>query len=260
MDIRNKAVLITGGASGLGFTYAQKLLQNGAKVVALLDLATSPGQSSVVSLEKDFGKGKAVFFPCDVANAKQFAEAFKKAVSAVNGVDIVINNAGMFNDLKWQETVNVNITGVIQGSLLALEHMSKLKGGNGGVIVNIASIVALELFPMCPVYCSSKHSVLAFSRCLAHYYNRTGVSVLTMCPGVTSTALLVNASKSVFDFVTDKEVQQLGKLKPQEPEVVGDAMVLLIQKGQSGAVWVSEEEKPPHFVEFPPVQKVEVPQ
>lgn len=56
--------------------------------------------------------------------------------------------------------------GVIQGSLLALNHMGKHNGGKGGTIVNMSSITGLDVFPAWPVYCSSKHAVLAFSRCL----------------------------------------------------------------------------------------------
>lgn len=56
--------------------------------------------------------------------------------------------------------------GVIQGSLLALNYMGKHNGGKGGTIVNISSITGLDVFPTWPVYCSSKHAVLTFSRCL----------------------------------------------------------------------------------------------
>lgn len=55
---------------------------------------------------------------------------------------------------------------MIQGSFLAMDHMGKHKGGKGGTIVNIASIIALKVYPTLPVYCGSKHNVMAFSRSL----------------------------------------------------------------------------------------------
>lgn len=56
--------------------------------------------------------------------------------------------------------------GVIQGSLLALDYMGKHKGGKGGTIVNIASTMALKIMTEIPIYCTTKHAVLAFSRCI----------------------------------------------------------------------------------------------
>ncbi|XP_017882497.1 15-hydroxyprostaglandin dehydrogenase [NAD(+)]-like [Ceratina calcarata] len=216
-NIKNKTALITGGASGLGFDYAQKLLQNGAKAVAILDLASSPGQTTAANLEKEFGKGKAIFCPCDVSNVQQLTEAFKKVWNALNGLDIVINNAGICNDTKWQQTVNINVTGLIQGSLLAMELMGKHKGGKGGTIVNISSIVGFQLFPIIPVYCSSKWDVMAFSRCLQTHYDNTGVRVLVMCPGVTTTNLLTELENTVFNFVKPEDVQQTLRSLPTQP-------------------------------------------
>ncbi|KZC09508.1 PREDICTED: 15-hydroxyprostaglandin dehydrogenase [NAD(+)]-like [Dufourea novaeangliae] len=257
--IKNKNILITGAASGIGLAYAQNMLKNGAKTVAILDLKTSIGQTSVLNLEKEFGKGKAMFFACDVSNVDQFAEMFKKAINAMNGVDIVINNAGIFNDLLWEQTVRINIGAVIQGSLLAMEHMGKHKGGKGGILVNIGSILSLVYTPMCPVYCASKHEVLAFSRCLEGNFETTGVRVLVLCPGVTDTNLLVDMNKKVFDFTDQKTLREFMETLPsQSPQNVANAMVTLIQKGENGAIWVSEGEQPPVGVEIPAVKRVQL--
>lgn len=94
------------------------MLENGAKCVALLDLSSSPGQQTVNNLEKEFGKGKAIFYACDVSNINEFEAVFKKVVNDLNGLDIVINNAGIYNDKKWEQTMCINVGGVIQGSLL----------------------------------------------------------------------------------------------------------------------------------------------
>ncbi|KZC09509.1 15-hydroxyprostaglandin dehydrogenase [NAD(+)] [Dufourea novaeangliae] len=255
--IKDKNVLITGAAGGIGLCYTQNLLKNGAKTVSILDLKTSPGQTTAANLEKEFGKGKATFYPCDVSNVKEFAETFKKAINTMNGVDIVINNAGVLNDLLWEQTVNVNIGAVIQGSLLAIEHMGKHKGGKGGILVNIASFLSLEYFSVCPVYCSSKHQVLAFSRCLEGNFERTGVRVLILCPGVTGTPMLLDVDKKAFEFI-DKEglMNFLGSSVPQSPDNCGKAMVTLIQKGENGAIWLSENDKPPVAIEIPPIKKM----
>lgn len=257
--VQNKVALITGAAGGIGYTFAEELLQNGAKVVAIVDLSNSPGLKSAAVLEKQFGKGKAVFFPCDITNVQQFEETFKKIVDTFKGVDIVVNNAGIFNDKMWKTTVDLNVTGVVQGSLLAIDHMGKHKGGKGGVVVNIASIIGLSLFPMCPVYCGTKHYVVAFSRCLQDNYHNTGVRVLVLCPGLTRTPLLDTYKTKMLDFISNEQVQRLVVDYPvQPPENVAQALVPLIQKGENEAVWVSENGQPPYDVEFIPVKKVDL--
>ncbi|XP_054014702.1 uncharacterized protein LOC128895800 [Hylaeus anthracinus] len=257
-NIKNKTALITGGASGLGFVYADKLLQNGAKIVAILDLSTSPGQTSAATLEKKHGKGKAIFLPCDVTNAQQFEQSFKKVVDIVKNIDIVINNAGMIDDTKWEQTVRLNLTSVIQGSILTLNHMNKRNGGKGGVLVNIASIVGFRIVPELPVYCATKHAIVALSRCLEDFYDTTGIRVLTMCPGATVTPLIKELEKKVLDIVDDRIDKLLKLLLTQPTEHVGEAMVNLIQKGENGAFWVSEEGQPPYALEFQPPKRVEV--
>lgn len=98
--------------------------------------------------------------------------------------------------------------------------MGKDKGGRGGIVVNIASILGLQPLAGCPVYVGTKHFVVGFDRSMGTplYYNRTGIKVLTMCPGVTDTPLISEAGKRVLDMRDDisrKVVQELGSLPAQ---------------------------------------------
>ncbi|XP_076174656.1 15-hydroxyprostaglandin dehydrogenase [NAD(+)]-like [Ptiloglossa arizonensis] len=257
--IKNKTALVTGSAGGLGYSYVENLLQNGAKVVAILDLPTSAGATSAAILEKKYGKGKAIFFPCDVTNTQQFEETFGKVVKAFTVIDIVINNAGALNDKKWEQIVRLNVGGVIQGSLLAIEHMNKQTGGKGGILVNIASIVCLSSNTKWPVYCSTKHQVLEFTRCLQDSADELGMKILVMCPGVTSTMFLDDFHSKALNFFSEDTVKKsVENLTEQPPEHVGKAMVSLIQHGKNGAIWVSENGESPYAVEFPPPKKVEL--
>ncbi|XP_033302914.1 uncharacterized oxidoreductase YuxG-like [Bombus bifarius] len=258
-NVQDKTVLITGGGSGLGLVYAERLLQDGAKVVAIIDLEIPSVEIAVSQLEVEFGKGTAKYFPCDVSNAEQFEATFKKVWDTLGGLDILINNAGLLNDLKWQQTIGVNINGVIQGSLLALDYMGKHKGGKGGTIVNIASIMALKIFPEVPIYCTTKHTVLAFSRCIQEHFDKTGVRVLVLCPGATATPILDEMTEKSLDFVEKNAVKTMQEsLLVQPTQHVGRGMVQFLLKGENGAVWVIENKKPPYAVEFPPFKKVEV--
>lgn len=89
---------------------------------------------------------------------------------------------------------------VVQGSLLGIKYMGKNNGKSGGVIVNIASILGLQEFVGCPVYTATKHFVVGLDRSFGkpYFYDLTGIKFLTMCPGVTDTPLISEASQFVL--------------------------------------------------------------
>ncbi|XP_011268840.2 15-hydroxyprostaglandin dehydrogenase [NAD(+)] [Camponotus floridanus] len=253
-NVRNKSVMITGGARGLGYKFAEVLLLNGAKNVAIIDLPTSNGENAVLALQKESGTGRVIFVSCDVANAEDLKRAFEKVVDTFGTLDILINNAGIFNDKhKWEETIDINLKAYIRGSYLALEHMGKYKGGKGGVIVNVSSVCGLSVFFPGPVYTASKYGVLGFSQALAGLYDYTGVRVLIICPGMTDTNLADNATENVIHFLDAEYTKQsIEPFKPiQSVDNVAAALLELIQKGKNGAAWVSEHDQPPYAVDFP---------
>ncbi|XP_018397852.1 PREDICTED: 15-hydroxyprostaglandin dehydrogenase [NAD(+)]-like [Cyphomyrmex costatus] len=254
-DVKNKTVMITGAATGLGYKYAEILLRNGVKSVAVVDLPTSNGQNAVATLENEFGKGCAIFVACDVTKADDFEKTFKKIVDTFKGLDILINNAGMLNDNYWEKMIDLNVKGVIRGSMLAFDYMGKHKGGKGGLIVNIASVAALDPVPVMAMYCASKYAVLGFSQSLANMYNKTGVRVVIICPGVTTTALIENFRDKIYDSIRvalDGDIPDWDKIPKQTTDHVALAMLDLIQKGKNGTTWVIKRGQPPNVVDFPP--------
>lgn len=101
-----------------------------------------------------------------------------------------------------------------------MKRMGKDNGGRGGIIVNIASILGLQPLAGCPIYAGTKHFVVGFDRSIGTplFYNRTGVKVLTMCPGVTDTPLISEAGNRVLEGRTEighAMVQGLGSLIAQ---------------------------------------------
>lgn len=101
----------------------------------------------------------------------------------------------------------------MRGTLLGFKYMGKNEGGKGGVIVNIASILGLQPLSGCPVYVGTKHFVIGFDRSFGTqlYFDKTGVKVLTMCPGVTDTPLISEAGQKPLD-----QYQEVGTLLHQE--------------------------------------------
>ncbi|XP_051761110.1 15-hydroxyprostaglandin dehydrogenase [NAD(+)] isoform X3 [Ctenopharyngodon idella] len=139
MSLHGKVALVTGGAQGIGRAVVEDLLGNGAKV-ALVDLNQSVGEECKSDLDGQFGEDNCIFIQCDVTDGGKLKDAFQNTVEKFGRLDIVINNAGINNEKNWEKTIEVNLTSVIKGTYLALEHMSKEYGKEGGVIINVSSM------------------------------------------------------------------------------------------------------------------------
>jgi len=251
-NIQNKSVIITGGAAGLGYKFSEILLRNGVKNVTIIDQSISNGEKAVVSLEKEFGEGRVIFIACDVTKDEDMKKAFKKVIDVFQSIDIVINNAGINNEHKWKLMMDININAVIHTSFLALDYMGKHKGGKGGIIVNISSILGLSTFGAAPVYCASKYAVVGFSQSLAELYGKTGVRIGIICPGVTKTALIMNMEDKISDLINPiSAMNTFDKWIVQSTENVALALLDLIRNGKNGAICISENNQPPYIVEVP---------
>ncbi|XP_039308148.1 15-hydroxyprostaglandin dehydrogenase [NAD(+)]-like [Solenopsis invicta] len=131
--------------------------------------------------------------------------------------------------------------------MLAFDHMGKHKGGKGGVIVNISSVAGLYPESLFPVYSATKSAVLSFSQSLARRYNKSGVRVVVMCPGGTMTkvvginvkAKMSNSVKATIDNSFYASIIKWLSMM-QTAEHVALAVLDLIQKGKTRAVWVSD--------------------
>lgn len=207
MALSGKVALVTGAAMGIGRAMTEELLKNAAKV-AILDIDEAAGKSLVESLEKQFGKEKTLFIRCNVQLDEQVKAAFQKTVETFGRINIVCNNAGILNESEWEQTVSINLMGVIRVSYLALEHMSKLSGGQGGVIVNTASMAGLGPLPSCPVYTATKHGVIGFTRAMAMASNVSGYGVRfnALCPGFVETELFTHIPEKLGQFSQLKEL------------------------------------------------------
>ncbi|KAA8586638.1 hypothetical protein FQN60_000474, partial [Etheostoma spectabile] len=158
MALNGKVAVVTGAAAGIGKAITEILLKNGAKTA---------GKSLKETLDKEYGQERTLFLTCNVESEEQIKAAFQKTVENFRGFDILCNNAGILNETTWKKMVSINLVGVISGTYLALEHMSKLSGGRGGVIVNTASMAGLGPLLSCPVYTATKHGVIGFTRAMA---------------------------------------------------------------------------------------------
>ncbi|KAJ3580686.1 hypothetical protein NHX12_034261 [Muraenolepis orangiensis] len=201
MALDGKAALVTGAAQGLGKSFSEVLLQHGAKV-AMLDVAEEAGKSLKESLDQRYGADRSLFIPCDVQSQQQFKDAMQKAVDTFGQLDIVCNNAGIVDERAWEEAVSINLMGVIRGTYLALEHMNKLTGGPGGVVINVASLAGLGPLLSAPVYTATKHGVVGFTRAMADASKVSGYGVRfnLLCPDFVQTNILSALTSSLGPF------------------------------------------------------------
>ncbi|KAK7790305.1 hypothetical protein R5R35_007895 [Gryllus longicercus] len=253
MDLKGKVALITGGASGIGRAYAVELLRHGAKV-SVCDINTDVGETLVQQLSEKYGKDRVIFCNCDVTDYPQYEESFQTTVSVFGGLDVVINNAGIMNDRFWELEVDVNLNGVIRGTLLALRFMGKDRGGRGGTVVNTGSNVVVKPYVSIPIYTATKHAIIGFTRSFGDPYhmNMTGVRVIGICPGATESDLISSEVKkqllsSDFEKAWQKDTSNSS---PQKAEHVARALIQLLQRAASGSVWMVENSQPAREINF----------
>ncbi|XP_067003630.1 15-hydroxyprostaglandin dehydrogenase [NAD(+)]-like [Anabrus simplex] len=242
MDPQGKVAIITGGASGLGLAFSKILLANGAKV-AVCDRNPNTLKEAKEDITKSFGENKAIFIEMDIQDETSFEEAFKKTKSHFNRLDILVNNAGIFDDTNWEREIDINVKGTVRGTLLGFKFLGKDNGGNGGLIVNVSSIAALDYIPFAPIYSATKNAVVALGRGLGQsfHYDRNEVRVITLCPGTTVTPLQIACHKNVIYPVFEqmfKDAMDNGPLGT--PEVVAKSFLKMIREAKNGDVWVSE--------------------
>ncbi|CAG5058497.1 unnamed protein product [Parnassius apollo] len=242
-SLQNKTVVITGGATGIGYAIADKFLNKEAKVVIILDVDEKKGGETVKTLVTKYGDKRAVFYTCDVT--KDLDAVYEKLIDNFKAIDILVNSAGIFNEFSVRKTMEINVVALLEWSFKFWEHMRTDKSGKGGTIINLSSIYGFRFDQYVPVYQVSKSAVMAFTKSLGHSYNfaRFGVRVITICPGFTKTSIVVDMKTRVPEVQEDflKFVkQQLW----QEADVVGEAAVDVFETAESGTAWLIEGAKP----------------
>ncbi|XP_017769410.1 PREDICTED: 15-hydroxyprostaglandin dehydrogenase [NAD(+)]-like [Nicrophorus vespilloides] len=244
-DFNGKVAVVTGGADGIGLCIVKELLLNGVKGVVIADINVVLGENAV----KELGTDRTCFIRTDVTNSAQLEDSFKLAISTFGGLDIVCNNAGIFNERNWRLTINVNINAVVDGVLLAFRYLGKNHGGKGGIIMSTSSIFGVQPNPCAPIYSATKFFVNNLTRALGtpFYYNLTGVKLVTVCPGMTETTMPLGAQGlEDMEGLPQYMQQNFSKLIPQTAEHAAKGAIIIMKEGANGSTWVVAENKPPY--------------
>ena len=207
MELQDKGVLVTGGASGLGAACVRTLSQAGAKVV-ISDLNDEGGEA----LAKEVGNS-ALFVKTNVVDEDSVKAAVQAAVDEFGGLYVVINCAGIGiaqrvlgktgpHDLgSFTKVITVNLVGTFNTIRLAAAAMAEnrpvTEDGERGVIINTASVAAFEGQIGQVAYSASKGGVVGMTLPIARELARFGIRVMTIAPGIFDTPMLAGASEAV---------------------------------------------------------------
>ncbi|GBN15159.1 15-hydroxyprostaglandin dehydrogenase [NAD(+)], partial [Araneus ventricosus] len=131
--------IVTGGAQGIGAAVCIELLKNGYRV-CVADIEDLKAEEFVREQEKSFGKGNVIAIHCDVSKESDYSKLFEETLKYFKRVDVLINNAGVLLEHDPRKSLEVNLLGPLFGCHAALKYMGKSKGGNGGVVINTASL------------------------------------------------------------------------------------------------------------------------
>ncbi|KAF7388239.1 15-hydroxyprostaglandin dehydrogenase NAD(+)-like [Vespula maculifrons] len=253
MEVKGRVALVTGAASGIGKTYAIELLNQGAKV-SICDINSTEGEKLADELTVKYGKDRVIFSQCDVTDYPQFEASFQTTIAAFGHIDIVINNAGIMNDRFWELEVDINLNGVIRGTLLAQRFMGTDKGGQGGIVVNTGSNISINPYVSVPIYSATKAAIVSLTRAFGDQYHveLTGVKVMALCPSATDSNLVTDVGKQLLSpRYQDAWSRDTASSVPQKAEHVAKALIHILSMGKSGSIWMVENGEPPREVNFP---------
>jgi meso-butanediol dehydrogenase/(S,S)-butanediol dehydrogenase/diacetyl reductase len=200
--LQNKVVFDTGGAQGLGEGIALRVAEEGASVV-IADINGAKAQSVVNGLVREGRQATAVTL--DVAERKQMRDAVRKTVERFGRLDVMFNNAGFNRPLPFMDVdednfnsiMRVNAFGVLVGTQEAARQM--MAQGNGGKIVNTASIAGRQGYAEFAPYCASKASVISLTQAAAREFAKHKITVNAFAPGVVVTPLWDGLEQDMLD-------------------------------------------------------------
>jgi len=188
-NITNKTALITGGTKGIGYGIAEAMLKENMKVAI-----TGRTENGVKAAEQELakiGSGEVVGIVSDVRNADSLNNAVKTMIDNWGQLDVLIANAGVghFGNImelspeQWNETLDINLTGVFNSAQACIPELKKTKG----YIITIASLAGTNFFAGGSAYNASKFGLVGFTQAMMLDLRHEGINVSTIMPGSVAT-------------------------------------------------------------------------
>lgn len=222
--LKDKVVIITGGARGIGLAAVNKFLQEGADVT-IWDISEEDGKKALKSLE---GKGNVYFSKVDTTSPESVQEALSEQLKRSSKIDVLVNNAGITRDAtvkkmtlaEWQQVIDVNLTGVFNCTQAIVPTMIEQASG---CIINTSSVVGLYGNFGQANYSATKSGLIGLTKTLAKELGRYNITVNAVAPGFIATDMIKTIPDKVIDMMVSKTpLARLGK-----PEDIANAYAFL---------------------------------
>jgi NAD(P)-dependent dehydrogenase (short-subunit alcohol dehydrogenase family) len=247
MELRDRVAIVTGGATGAGWSIVLRLVDEGVAVV-VADVADLAGEAAVAAISERGGSGS--FVRTDVRVDGDVEHMITFAEERHGGVDILVNNAGGWgptanypyaSPLQWSSTLDLNLRAPMLATQLVLEPMRRR---GGGAVVNVSSTGGLGFAPYeSPEYGAAKAGLIRFTTSLAYAREDTGVRVNCVVP----------------DWIaTERAMGELAAMTPEaraaepplvDPSELADAVVELVRdESLAGRVVLLPRGEPRRFL------------
>lgn len=198
--MKNKVVIVTGSASGIGAATALLFAKEGARVV-VSDLQEEKGREVVKQIEE--AGGKATFFKADVSKAEDNEALVNFTVETYGKLDVAVNNAGIGGEANkiadmslegWHKVISINLDSIFYGLKYQIPAMQK---NGGGSIINISSILGSVGFMGSAAYVAAKHGILGITKTAALEYSSEKIRINAVGPAFIDTPLLDQLDEEV---------------------------------------------------------------
>jgi NAD(P)-dependent dehydrogenase (short-subunit alcohol dehydrogenase family) len=214
---KNKVIIITGGAGGMGAASARKFLESNA-IVYLLDINAKALKSTEERFSGLSGTVKSIV--CDISKVDQIEHAIKGVMRNEDRIDVVVNSAGVWvegpsetmTQQMWDNTIDINLKGTFFMCSRAIPALEKTQG----CIVNISSDAGLVGNNEAAIYCASKGGVTLITKALAIELAPKGIRVNAICPGDVMSPMLERQAREYGADNPEKYFQELLANYPQK--------------------------------------------
>ncbi len=206
IDLKGRNAVVTGGAQGIGYAVAERLLASGARV-ALWDRDQALADKAAASLSQN---GSAIAVNVDQSNPAQVEAAAQQTLAAFGTIDILVNNAGIagpnhpvadYPIESWEQVINIDLNGVFYCCRAVVPSMKQ----NGyGRILNVASIAGKEGNPNASAYSAAKAGVIALTKSLGKELAGQNIAVNCVTPAAAKTAIFDQMKQEHIDYMLSR--------------------------------------------------------
>jgi NAD(P)-dependent dehydrogenase (short-subunit alcohol dehydrogenase family) len=245
MEIKDRVVVVTGAARGIGRATAMAFGAAGARAVVLVDVR-EPELKAAAEEVRETG-AETLGRIADISDLESLRTLFAAVEAQFGRIDVLHNNAGIgegppawpnLDPARSAAIVDVNLRGVVLGTQLVLGPMQR---GGGGVVINTASGGAFIPLPPQAVYVATKAGVVHFTRSCVPLQASHGVRVNCVCPGVVETPML---RETGIDGVADWLQPLVDAIEVLRPEQIAEAVLALVRDDSKVGEVVTIENAP----------------